>query len=260
MKEKNEQKKLVDLNCDFGEGFGIYTFGQDEQLLRYVSSVNIACGFHAGDPHTMRAAIEQAAAAGVAVGAHPGLPDRLGFGRREIAASADEVYDYLLYQLGALSAFAKASGVSVRHVKAHGALYHMANRDSAIADAIIRAVIVCDPDLLIYAQYGGRLLAQAREAGLGVVSEVFADRTYNLDGMLTPRSEPGATLHGTDQVLDQAIRMVLQGTAATIQGGEVQVQADTICLHGDGPQAAALAAAIHEGLSAAGIAVCSPSR
>ena len=167
---ENPNSRRVDLNCDFGEGFGIYSFGQDEALLRYVSSVNIACGFHAGDPHTIREAVDRAAAAGAAIGAHPGLPDRLGFGRREMAVSADEVYDFMLYQLGALDAFVKAAGAALRHVKPHGALYHMANRRADIAEAIVRAVNACDPSLRLYGQSGSPLLEEARRHSIKPVS------------------------------------------------------------------------------------------
>ncbi|MCQ6559606.1 LamB/YcsF family protein [Paenibacillus mendelii] len=243
----------VDLNCDFGEGYGIYTFGQDEKLLQYVTSVNIACGFHAGDPKAIRQAVASAAEAGVAIGAHPGLPDRLGFGRREMAVEPDDVYDDTLYQIGALGAFVRAAGTELRHLKPHGALYHMAGRSEAIADAIIRAAKAYDPKLRIYGQHGSLLLRAAELHGLRAVSEVFADRTYMADGTLTPRILPGAMIQSRNAALDQALRMVIQGVVLTPSGDVTAVQADTICLHGDGPHAASFAAAIHDGLTGAGI-------
>jgi len=248
----------IDLNCDFGEGYGSYSFGQDEELLQYVTSVNIACGFHAGDPKGMRLAVASAAAAGAAIGAHPGLPDRLGFGRREMAVDPGDVYDDTLYQIGALGAFVRAAGAELRHVKPHGALYHMAGRSEAIADAIIRAAKAYDPQLRIYGQYGSLLLSAAQMHGLQAVSEVFADRTYMADGTLTPRTLPGAMIESRASALDQALRMVTQGAVLTTGGEVTAVQADTICLHGDGPHAAAFAAAIHHGLTAAGIRVERP--
>ncbi|GFN31117.1 UPF0271 protein [Paenibacillus curdlanolyticus] len=248
----------VDLNADFGEGYGVYTFGQDDALLPYVTSVNIACGFHAGDPHTMKAAVDQSIAAGVAVGAHPGLPDRLGFGRRELAVSPQEVYDLVLYQIGALRAFVNAAGGRLAHVKPHGALYHMAGKDRGIADAIARAVTHIDSRLLLYGQSGSLLLESGRAHGLAIVSEVFADRTYKPDGTLTPRSERNALLTTDDEAIGQALSMVTRGKAATYDGGETEVIADTICLHGDGPHAAQWARAIRTALERSGVQVQAP--
>ncbi|UVI28726.1 LamB/YcsF family protein [Paenibacillus spongiae] len=251
-------RNRVDLNCDFGEGYGSYTFGQDEELLRYVTSVNIACGFHAGDPRTMREAVERAAAAGAAIGAHPGLPDRRGFGRREMAADPAEVYEDTLYQIGALGGFVRAAGAELRHIKPHGALYHMAGRSEAIADAIVRAAKAYDPQLRIYGQNGSLLLKAAELHGLRAVSEVFADRTYMADGTLTPRKMTGALIESPESALEQALRMVTQGAVRTLNGEVTTVQADTICLHGDGPHASSFAAAIHRGLAAAGITLQRP--
>lgn len=249
----------VDLNADFGEGFGAYSFGQDEALLPYVTSVNIACGWHAGDPNTMREAVARSIAAGVRIGAHPGLPDRLGFGRREMAISPQEAYDYTLYQVGALQAFVHAAGGQLAHVKPHGALYHMANNSNDIAAAIARAIHSLDNKLLLYGQSGGLLLTAGREQGLRVVSETFADRTYQPDGTLTPRSKPNALLNDTESAIAQATSMVRRSTAITADGGETSVIADTICLHGDGPHAAQWAKAIREALEAANIRIQPPS-
>jgi len=249
----------VDLNADFGEGFGAYAFGQDEALLPYVTSVNIACGWHAGDPQTMREAVARSIAAGVQIGAHPGLPDRLGFGRREMAITPQEAYDYTLYQVGALQAFVQAAGGQLAHVKPHGAFYHMANNSIDIAAAIARAVHQLDSSLLLYGQSGSLLLTAGRAQGLRVVSETFADRTYQPDGKLTPRSKPNALLHDTDSAIEQAISMVFRSAAITADGGEASVIADTICLHGDGPHAAQWAKAIREALEAANIRIQPPS-
>jgi 5-oxoprolinase (ATP-hydrolysing) subunit A len=249
----------VDLNADFGEGFGAYTFGQDEALLPYVTSVNIACGWHAGDPHTMREAAARSIAAGIQIGAHPGLPDRLGFGRREMAISPEEAYDYILYQVGALQAFVHAAGGRLAHVKPHGALYHTANSSSEIASAIARAIHSLDRKLLLYGQSGSLLLAAGRAEGLRVVSETFADRTYQPDGTLTPRSNPNALLQDAESAIAQAISMVCRAKAMTADGGEAPVKADTICLHGDGPHAALWAKAIREALEAANVRIQSSS-
>ncbi|MFD1953645.1 5-oxoprolinase subunit PxpA [Paenibacillus thailandensis] len=249
------RKETVDLNCDYGEGFGAYRFGGEEELLSLVTSVNIACGFHAGDPHTMRESVERALAAGVATGAHPGLPDRLGFGRREMAVSPGEVYDFVLYQVGALQAFANAAGSKLRHVKPHGALYHMANRDGEIAEAIVKAAAAIDKELILYAQSGSLLLETAERLGMNAASEVFADRTYEPGGGLTPRSRRGASLAEPEAAARQAVSMVVHGRAFTPEGGSVPVRADTICLHGDGPHAAAMAAAVRSALAANGVRI-----
>lgn len=250
--------KTIDLNCDMGEGFGAYAFGQDERLLPYISSANIACGFHAGDPHTMRETVERCLEAGVAIGAHPGLPDRLGFGRRELQITAPEAYDYLLYQLGALDAFVRAAGGRLSHVKPHGALYHMAGSRPELADAIIQAVQAFNPQLALYAQSGSLLLARARAAGLTVAAEAFADRTYQPGGALTPRSLPGALIAQPEQAVRQALSIVQTGMAFTPEGAQVAVCADTICLHGDGAEAAQFAGRLHEGLRSADIRIAPP--
>ncbi|WP_127532597.1 LamB/YcsF family protein [Paenibacillus kobensis] len=248
----------VDLNADFGEGYGAYSFGQDDALLPYVTSVNIACGFHAGDPHTMREAVEKSIAAGVAVGAHPGLPDRLGFGRRELAITPQEAYDFVLYQVGALQAYVKAAGGKLAHVKPHGALYHMAGRSRGIADAVALAVSHIDPALLLFGQSGSVLLDSGRSHGLETVSEAFADRTYTPDGTLTPRSERNALLTKEQDAIEQALGLVRRGKALTFDGGEADVRADTLCLHGDGPHAAEWAKAIRTALEQNGIQVQAP--
>ncbi|SDW42676.1 LamB/YcsF family protein [Paenibacillus sp. CF384] len=255
----SQTQQVIDLNCDFGESYGIYTFGQDCELLAHVTSVNIACGFHAGDPHAMREAVYRAADAGVAIGAHPGLPDRIGFGRREMAVSAQEIYDMTLYQIGALDAFVRAAGASLRHVKPHGALYHMAGSSEELAEAFVRAVRVYDASLIIYGQWGSKLLAAAHKQHMQSASEIFADRSYQEDGTLTPRNQQGATLATADEALLQTLSIVTRGTARTIEGKEIVIHGDTVCLHGDGQRAAEFAAALRKGLEAAGIALQPPT-
>ncbi|WP_276316072.1 LamB/YcsF family protein [Paenibacillus lignilyticus] len=255
----SQSQRGIDLNCDFGESYGVYTFGQDTELLAHVTSVNIACGFHAGDPHAMREAVYRAAEAGAAIGAHPGLPDRLGFGRREMAVSAQEVFDMTLYQIGALDAFVRAAGVSLRHVKPHGALYHMAGRSEELADAFVRAVSVFDPSLIIYGQWGSELLTAANKHNMQSASEIFADRSYQADGTLTPRNRQGATLASAEEALLQTLSIITTGTARTIEGKEIVIQGDTVCLHGDGQRAGEFAAALRKGLEAAGIALQPPT-
>ena len=245
----------VDLNADMGENFGIYTLGDDEALLRSVTSANIACGFHAGDPGTMARAVEMCVTRGVAIGAHPGLPDLAGFGRRALAVTPDEVRDMMTYQIGALAAFAARSGQRLQHVKPHGALYNMAERDPAVAAAIAEAVRDTDSGLILMGLSGGVLVGAGREAGLRVVHEVFADRSYAPDGTLTPRGLPGAVLHDPAQVTARIVRLVTEGNITASDGSDLTLAADTICLHGDSPGAAQLADAVRWALESAGVAV-----
>lgn len=251
--------RSIDLNCDFGEGFGAYTFGHDEALLEYVTSVNIACGFHAGDPHIIREAVSRAVHAGVAIGAHPGLPDRLGFGRREMSLSPSEVYDITLYQIGALDAFVRASGGKLKHVKPHGALYHMAGEQLTIAEAFVRAVKAFDSQLMIYGQSGSLLLAEAQKQGLTKISEVFADRAYITGGQLAPRRLPGAVLSTPEAAVQQTLYMLKHERVKTLQGDDIEVVAETVCLHGDGEHAAKFASALRKGLEEAGVRLQPPS-
>jgi 5-oxoprolinase (ATP-hydrolysing) subunit A len=245
----------VDLNCDMGESFGPWAMGSDAEVLRSVTSANIACGFHAGDPEVMRRTVRAARDAGVAVGAHPGLPDLVGFGRREMNVSPAEVEDMVLYQLGALAAFAAAEGVGLKHVKAHGALYNMAARDMSLASAIARSVASFDPQLVLFGLAGSLLLEAGRKAGLRVASEGFADRAYERDGSLTPRSRPGAVIHEPGRVVDRAVRMVMEGRVTAADGSDLTLHVDTLCTHGDTPGAQTLVRQLRAGLESNGVAV-----
>ncbi len=247
--------KQIDLNCDMGEGFGAWGMGQDEALLELVTSANIACGYHAGDPATMARTVKAAVARGVALGAHPSLPDLQGFGRRAMAITAEEAYGLVLYQIGALHAFAKAAGGRLQHVKPHGALYNMAARDRALADAIARAVLDFDPSLILVGLSGSELIQAGSALGLACASEVFADRSYEPDGSLTPRSQPGAMIEDEELAVARVLCMVREGKIANRTGADLIIQADTVCIHGDQPKALAFAGKLREALAAAGVEV-----
>jgi len=253
-----ETKTEIDLNADVGEGFGLYAFGEDEALLAEISSANIACGFHAGDPHLMRRTVERCLALGVAIGAHPGLPDRMGFGRREMRVAPEEAADWVLYQIGALQAIATAAGGAVRHVKLHGALYHMAAGDAALAEAVVRAVRATDRRLLLYGPPNSRLQDEARRQGAVFVAEGFADRAYASDGGLVPRGVPGAVVEQPERALAQALALARDGRAESVDGKRIALGVRTICLHGDTPQAAARGKLLAEGLRSAGVIVRPP--
>lgn len=245
----------VDLNSDLGESFGLYTIGNDEEVLQYVSSANIACGFHAGDPHVMQRTVAMAAAAGVAVGAHPGVPDLMGFGRRKMDITPQEAYAMVLYQVGALQAFTTAAHVPLQHVKPHGALYNMAAKDKALAAAIAQAVHDVNPQLILYGLAGSYLISEGKKIGLQTASEVFADRTYQPDGTLTPRSQPDAMVTDEDLAISRVLRMIQEGVVTAQNGADIPVQADTICIHGDGAKALAFAHKIKTALEAHDVAV-----
>ncbi len=238
----------IDLNSDLGESFGAYTLGQDEEILEIVTSANIACGFHAGDPSTMRKTVEIALKKGTAIGAHPSLPDLQGFGRRHMAITPEEAYDLVIYQVGALMAFVRAEGGTVQHVKPHGAFYHMANHDAALAEAIAKAVYRIDPDLILFGQSGSQLIMAGEKIGLRVANEVFADRTYQEDGSLTPRSSLNAVIHDLEQAVQQVTRIIKKGEVEALSGKVIKVKADTICIHGDGPQALDIAKRLRDRL------------
>lgn len=245
----------IDLNCDMGESFGAYQLGADEALMNYISSANIACGFHAGDSAVMRRTVRLCLEHGVAIGAHPGLPDLAGFGRRALQITAEEAYEMTLYQIGALWGFVRAEGAVLKHVKPHGALYNMAAVNPGLSDAIAKAVYGVDPELIIVGLAGSELIKSGRRIGLRAAEEAFADRTYRADGTLTPRTEAGALLHDAEDAADQVIEIVSNSQVVTPGGGNVRLKADTVCLHGDGPYALPFAAKIRERLDQAGIAV-----
>ena len=246
---------FVDINCDLGESFGTYRMGQDEEVLDYVTSANIACGFHAGDPATMRKTVRMALEKNVGIGAHPGLQDLVGFGRREIRISTDEAYELVVYQIGALSAFVKSEGGSLQHVKPHGALYNMAAKNASLSIAIAEAVYRIDPELILYGLAGSELIKAAKKIGIRSASEVFSDRTYQDDGSLTSRHGAGAMIKDQVEAVNQVIRMVKEGKVTSLQGTDVTIQADTICIHGDGERALDFAQYISKALNETGITV-----
>jgi UPF0271 protein len=245
----------VDLNADLGESFGIYTLGNDAGLMATITSANIACGFHAGDPTVLRRTLRLAKSHGVSVGAHPSFPDLTGFGRREMHLPHGEVEDSVLYQIASVGGVAAAEGLRLRHVKPHGALYNMAARDRQLAAAILRAMAAYDRTLILFAPPESELAAAAHECGLAVALEGFADRGYDRSGHLVSRQSSGALLGDDESAVRQAIRLVRDGTVVAIDGTVVRMHVDTLCLHGDLPGAAARSAAIRRGLEAASIDV-----
>lgn len=238
-----------------GESFGNYVLGNDEQILDFVTSANIACGYHGGDPAVMRATVAMALEKDVAIGAHPGYPDLQGFGRRFMDISPDEARDIVVYQVGALAGFVRAEGGTMQHVKAHGALYNAAAADSALAEAIANAVQSVDPDLILFGLSGSELISAGAAVGLRTASEAFADRTYQGDGTLTPRSRPDALIEDQNDAVRQTIRLAKEGRVRTRDGRDIPVRADTICIHGDGPHALEFAKLIREGLENAAVDV-----
>lgn len=249
----------IDFNSDLGEGFGIYRAGDDAAILPHLTSANIACGFHAGDPRSMRTTVALAAQLGVAVGAHPGFDDLPGFGRRQMALCEDEVYELIVYQVGALMGFTQAAGIKLRHVKPHGALYNFAATHLPTAQAICRAIKDIDSGLILSGLSGSALITAAEQCGLTGAHEVFGDRTYQDDGTLTPRSQPGAMIDNIHDAVDQVMNMILLGEVRTRQGIWIPVKADTLCIHGDQPGAVGFASAISEALLREGITVKSPA-
>lgn len=253
--DEDEMADRVDLNCDMGESFGAYRIGADDAVFPFITSANIACGFHGGDPTVMRTTIAKARDRGVAIGAHPGFQDLIGFGRRNIDVTPDEAYDLVVYQVGALLGFAKAAGVELQHVKAHGALYNMAAANAPLAAAIARAVRDVDRQLVLFGLPGSHLISEGESAGLTTAGEAFADRNYMNDGSLVSRRRADAQVHDADEAVARAIRMVCEGKVRSIEGNDVSITADTICLHGDGPHAAEFARRLHSAFVDAGIAV-----
>ncbi|WP_066172501.1 LamB/YcsF family protein [Bacillus marinisedimentorum] len=249
--------KTVDINSDLGESFGTYTTGNDEEVLRHISSANIACGYHSGDHNVMMKTVRIAKNLDVGIGAHPGLQDLHGFGRREIAVSPDEVYNLVIYQIGALKGIAEAQNAAMNHVKPHGALYNMAARDSQLADAVASAVYDVDPALILYGLAGSKLIEYGKKRGLTTASEVFADRTYQADGSLTPRTSPDALINDSSEAIDRVIRMITEHRVAALTGEDIEINPDTVCIHGDSPKALEFAAKLKERLIAENIRVAS---
>ncbi|MFJ7952022.1 5-oxoprolinase subunit PxpA [Lysinibacillus sp. NPDC096418] len=245
----------VDLNCDLGESFGRYQLGEQEEILKYVTSANIACGFHGGDPTVMRETVKLAVANGVKIGAHPGLPDLNGFGRREMNITPQEAYDMVVYQVGALQGFLTIHNETMQHVKPHGALYNMAAKDQAIAEAIAQAVYDISPSIVLFGLSGSELTKAGEKIGLQTAHEVFADRTYQQDGSLTSRKQADALITDNGQAVGQVVKMVKEGKVQSQQQIEVSLQADTVCIHGDGEHAVEFAKDIYAKLAEQQISV-----
>ena len=245
----------IDLNSDLGEGYGAWTMGDDAAMLDIVSSANVACGFHAGDPTGILACLRHAAARGVAVGAHVSYPDRGGFGRRDMDVAPADLTADTIYQIGALQGLARAAGTQVTYVKPHGALYNRIAHDARQAAAVIAGIKAVDPDLILMGLAGAPILAQAQAEGLRVVAEAFGDRAYRPDGQLVSRREPGAVLHDPDQIADRMLRLAQTGEIEAADGSILHLKADSICVHGDSPGAVAISARIRQRLLAAGVAI-----
>jgi 5-oxoprolinase (ATP-hydrolysing) subunit A len=246
---------VLDINCDLGESFGPYTIGNDAGMMPVIASANIACGFHGGDPLVMERTVRLARDHGVQIGAHPGFPDLAGFGRREMHLSGDELRTAIVYQIGALSAFARTLGVSLQHVKPHGALNNMAARDETLARTIAAAVAAVDPRLILVVLDGSLMERIGREAGLRIAREAFGDRAYHRTGALVGRSHPGALVTDPGAVARRVVRMATEGVVETLEGGEIRLAPHTICFHGDTPGASALARAAREGLTRSGVEI-----
>lgn len=245
----------MDLNSDLGESYGAWKMGDDKAMLAIVSSANVACGFHAGDPLTVLATLREAAARGVAVGAHVSYPDRVGFGRRRMDVAPAELTADVIYQIGALQGLAAAAGTRVRYVKPHGALYNTIADDAVQADAVIAGILAIDKSLVLMALAGAPILERARAAGLRVVAEAFADRAYTPKGALVSRREPGAVLHDPEEVAQRMLRLSTEGVVTAADGSELRLEAQSICVHGDSPAAVAMARSIRERLADAGVAI-----
>jgi UPF0271 protein len=248
----------IDINCDMGEAFGNYSMANDEILFQYISSANIACGFHAGDSKVMQDTVALAIQNNVAIGAHPGLQDLQGFGRREMKISPKEAYQITIYQIGALSGFIKAAHAKLNHVKPHGALYNMAARDVKLAQAIVDAIHDFDPSLILYGLAGSEMINAAAKIGLKSASEVFADRTYQDDGSLTPRSQSNALITDGKDSLAQVLKMINQQQVISVNQKVIKLKADTLCIHGDGEQAVEFAKTIYQTLKDEGITIKAP--
>lgn len=246
----------VDLNADLGESFGAYTIGMDEEVLKFITSANIACGFHAGDPLVMQKTVALSKCCGTAIGAHPGFPDLMGFGRRNMKVSPDEAKAYIKYQVGALFAFAKAEGLKLQHVKPHGALYNMSAVDEKLAEAICQGIYDIDPELILLGLSGSCHISAAEKTGIRCASEVFADRGYTDEGTLVLRGMAGAMIKDRGEAIARTVRMVKEGTVISASGKIINIKADSICVHGDNPDAIGFVKEIREALECGGITVC----
>lgn len=245
----------IDLNCDLGESYGAYHLGMDEEIIPLISSANVACGFHAGDFNTMANTAKLCAENGISIGAHPGFPDMQGFGRRNMNLSPAEARNLITYQVGALSAFCRSAGVRLWHVKPHGALYNMAAKDPALAKAICQGIYSFDPSLILLGLSGSEMLKQAKAIGLPYSAEVFADRAYEDDGTLVARSKPGAMITDEDEAVARVIRMILEHKVTSINGKEIEICPDSVCVHGDSPKALLFVKKIRAALEAEGITI-----
>ena len=250
--------KKIDLNCDMGESYGAWKMGADAEIMPFITSANVACGFHGGDPATIRTTVKLAVDHGVAIGAHPSLPDLQGFGRRAMKISAQDMYDLIVYQAGAVEGFARAAGRKLHHVKCHGALYNMAATDEGLAAAMVRAVKDLGADVILYALSNSLMMSIGKREGVRVAGEVFADRGYADDGTLWPRGKPGAMIEDAGVAAERALAMIEKGYVTALSGKHVPVSADTLCLHGDQPGALTFAKAIRKAFSEHGIGVRAP--
>lgn len=245
----------VDLNCDLGESFGAYTIGLDSAVIPYISSANIACGYHASDPMVMAKTVKMCKENNVHIGAHPGFPDLMGFGRRNMNVTLEEAKSYVMYQIGALDAFCKANGTKISHIKPHGALYNMAGKDYKLAKAICEGIYEINPEYILLGLSGSNLIKAAEDTSLRCAREVFADRGYNDDGSLVQRGTPGAMITDENQMIERVIKMIKDGTVVTASGNTISIKADSVCVHGDGEKAVEFVKRIRNELTASGIVI-----
>ena len=252
--------KTIDFNSDMGESFGAWTLGDDRKIMDFVSSINVACGFHAGDAGVIRKTIEAAVEKKLAIGAHPSFPDLQGFGRREMNLSETEIYDTVLYQVAAVKGITESVGGKLRHVKPHGALYNQAAKNQKIAGAIVRAVKAIDENLILYGLSNSFLISEAERINLKTASEVFADRTYQSDGSLTARSQPNALIRDAEQAVRQVLEMLTTNQVTATDNTKIQIRAETVCIHGDSPGAVQFAQAINRKLIHENFVICAPNQ
>lgn len=249
--------KKIDMNSDLGESFGAYKIGCDDKVIPLISSANVACGWHAGDSGVMAKTVRLAAEAGIAVGAHPGYPDLVGFGRRNMNVSPADMKTYIMYQVGALNAFCKAEGIAMQHVKPHGAMYNMAAKDAKLADAICEGIAKVDDGLILMGLSGSEMQRSAEKYGLRFASEVFADRAYEEDGSLVARTKPGAVITDENEAVSRVVEMVKYSTVTALTGKKIEIKADSVCVHGDNEHALLFVEKIRKALSENGIEITS---